>query len=92
MAKAARILGAISLFCAGPLALFALNTVGWGGLVDCVWGIVVLLTVLGIFAFIYANALDGADHEFAIGLGLEATTEEKTGLINQNPRDSRLGK
>jgi hypothetical protein len=80
MAKAARILGAISLFCAGLLALFATNIVGWKGLVDFIWGIVALLAVLGIFAIIYANASDREDIELAAGLGLKAASEEKNEL------------
>ena len=76
IAKAVRILGSISLFCAGLLARFAINTVGWIGLVDCIWGIVALLTVLGIFAIIYANGSDATDHELAAGLGLKAAPEE----------------
>jgi len=80
MVKIARILGAVSLVCAGLLALLAISIVGWKGLVDFIWGIAALLAALGILAIIYANALDRTDHELATGLGLEVAPQEKNGL------------
>ena len=92
MAKTARILGTVSLFCAGFLALFAINIVGWIGLVDFIWGIVALLAVLGVFAIIYGNALDRTDHRLVTELGLEAAHEEKDGLRQSDTQDSRLNR
>lgn len=91
MAKAARILGAISLFCAGLLGLFVITIVGWKGLVDVIWGIVALLAVLGIFAIIYANASDRRDHELSAGLGLRAAPEEKNEMSQSMTQKSRPG-
>lgn len=89
----ARILGTVSLFLSGLLALFAINIVGWVGLVDLIWGIVALCAVLGIFGIIYANALDRTDHELVTGLDLiEATREKKDELIQSDPPDSRLNR